>query len=233
MLFLRLKFPLIGKLLEWSWLIALLSACQGECPDNEIVGEARLTATTKQVVAFTEEKTLTYINATGDQLRLTRYDGDESDNDLVFTTIVQTCQEGWLDQSSIGLYTERVVALYESEVASIYLDAGIRSIVQPNPYDTVLVDLLDVSISNRRTGNRSSSIGVPTSLRNNTLDPSVLDSALVLLTSYRLIADTVLSGTPLTNAYYTLDTINGGEVFITAEQGVAAFRIDSTLWLRE
>ena len=94
MLFFHSKYPLIGKLLGLSWLIALLSACQSECPDNEFIGEARLTTATKQIISFTDEKLLTYTNAAGEQLRLKRYDGDESNDDRVFTTIVQTCRGG-------------------------------------------------------------------------------------------------------------------------------------------
>ena len=190
-----------------------------------------LLTVTKQIVAFTDG-TATYRNATGDQLRLSSFGRNPYDDTLRFVSIAQTCESGWFDHSSIGFYAPSIQATYENDSISITLDADIRAVEQPNPYDTVLVDLLSVSIYNKTINRVESYFRIPVSLRNNDLGILNPDS-LFWITPYRLVPDTTLLGVSLTNAHYARNEFNGGEVFITAEQGLAAFQIDSVLWVQD
>ena len=219
----------LGKLIGYCGL-ALLSACR-ECPEDEIIGDAYLTTATKQIVAFTDG-TATYRNAADNQMRLTSSGRNPNGDTLRFVSIVQTCESGWFDHSSIGFYAPSTQTTYENNSIGITLEADIRAVVQPNPYDTVLVDLLSVGIINKNTDRVENYFSVPVSLRGNIIEPSALDT-LYWVTPYRLMPDTTLLGVPLTNAFYAKDKFNGGEVFITAEQGLAAFQIDSVLWVRD
>ena len=219
-----------GKLIGYWGLIALLSACR-ECPEDEIIGDAYLTTATKQVVAFTDGAA-TYRNATGDQLRLSSFGRNPYDDTLRFVSIAQTCESSWLDYSSIGFYAPSIQATYENDSIGITLDADIRAVEQPNPHDTVLVDLLSVSIYNKTINRVESYFSVPVSLRGNIIASSALDT-LYWITPYRLVPDTTLLGVPLTDAYYAQDERTANEVFITIEQGLAAFQIDSVLWVQD
>ncbi len=219
----------LGKLIGCWGLVALLSACR-ECPPDEIIGDAYLTSATKRIVFFTDE-TVTYRNATGGQMRL-RPGRNLMNDTLRFVPIASTCESGWFDQSSIGLYAPSSRATYGNDSIRIILEANIGGIEQPNPYDTVLVDVLSVEIDNRNTEGEVNYLNIPVSLRNNDLEIQDLDT-LFWITSYRLVPDTTLLGVPLTSAYYVRDEFNGGEVFITAEQGLAAFQIDSVLWVQD
>ena len=220
----------LGKLIGCWGLLALLSACR-ECPEDEIIGDAYLTTVTKEIVAFTDGAA-TYRNATGDQLRLSSFGRNPNGETLRFVPIAQTCESGWLDHSSIGFYAPSIQATYENDSIDITLEADVRAVEQPNPYDTVLVDLLSVSIYNKTINRVESYFSVPVSLRGNIIESSALDT-LYWITPYRLVPDTTLLGVPLTNAYFAKNEFNGGEVFITAERGLAAFQIDSVLWVQD
>ena len=220
----------LGKLTTYCGLIALLSACR-ECPEDEIIGDAYLTTVTKEIVASTDG-TATYRNAAGDQMRLESFTRNPNDDTLRFVQIASTCENGWFDHSSIGFYAPSIQATYGNNSISITLEADIRAVVQPNPYDTVLVDVLSVTLNDKLSSEQRSYFRIPVSLRNN--DLGILDpDSLFWITPYRLVPDTTLLGVSLTNAYYARDEFNGGEVFITAEQGLAAFQIDSVLWVQD
>jgi hypothetical protein len=220
----------LGKLIGYWGLVALLSACR-ECPPDEIIGDAYLTTVTKEIVAFTDG-TATYRNAAGDQLRLERFTRNPHDDTLRFVTIASPCESGWFNSSSIGFYAPSIRATYGDDGVSITLEGSIVGIEQPNPYDTVLVDVLSITFNDKLSNQRKGSFRVPVSLRNN--DLGVLNpDTFFWITPYRLVPDTTLLGAPLTNAYYAQDDFNGGEVFITAEQGLAAFQIDSVLWVQD
>ena len=219
----------LGKLIGCWGLLALLSACR-ECPPDEIIGDAYLTSATKRIVFFTDE-TVTYRNATGGQMRL-RPGRNLMNDTLRFVPIASTCESGWFDQSSIGLYAPSSRATYGNDSIRIILEANIGGIEQPNPYDTVLVDVLSVNFFNRATNRSAGYFSIPVSLRNN--DLGILNSdSFFWITPYRLLPDTTLLGVPLTNAYFAKNEFNGGEVFITAERGLAAFQIDSVLWVQD
>lgn len=225
------RIPCFAQLGRGAVLL-LFGACS-ECPDDEVIGEAHFTAATQRIVAFTEEEVLTYSNASGEQLRLQKYKGDtKSDDELIYTPIANTCDESWLDKSHIVLYTEYQNVLYQSDQINISVRASIRNIEQPDPYDTVFVDVLSVSINERITGERGPQAILPISSRNHAIDPLTLDSS-IHATSYRTLADTVLLGVSLTDAFYLPDEFGDGEIFITPSQGVAAFRVSEELWVRD
>ena len=221
----------LGKLIGCWGLVVLLSACR-ECPEDEIIGDAYLTTATKEIVAFTDDGTATYRNATGGQMRLRSFNPNPNDDTLRFVSIVETCGNGWFDHSSIGFYAPSIRATYGNDSISITLEAGIEGIEQPNPYDTVLVDVLSVTLNDKLSSEQRSYFRIPVSLRNN--DLGILDpDSLFWITPYRLVPDTTLLGMSLTNAYYARNEFNSSEVFITTEQGLVAFQIDSVLWVQD
>ncbi len=220
----------LSKLIGCWGLLALLSACR-ECPEDEIIGDAYLTTVTKQIVAFTDGAA-TYRNATGSRISLSSSGRNPNGDTLRFVSIASTCESGWFDHSSIGFYAPSIRATYGNDSIDITLEGSIKGIEQPNPYDTVLIDVLSVEIDNRNTEGKVRYLNIPVSQRNN--DLGILDpDSLFWITPYRLVPDTTLLGVSLTNAYYARNEFNGGEVFITAERGLAAFQIDSVLWVQD
>ena len=220
-----------SNFIVWIWgMVSICSACQRDCAPNEVIGETSLMQTTRELLSFTEEKTLSYRDSAGNRIQLTRYESDIPVDDQVSTYLALTCDEAWIDKTYIVLTTQRINTSYENADINLYLDAGVRFIEQPNPYDTVLYDELHVAVNYRNQ--RGSSTRLPLSLRGNTIPDTVLQEA-SFITPFQVIADTTLLNQSLQEVYYTRQEETDSELFVTQTQGIAAFRVNNTLWVRQ
>ena len=217
-------------LLSIGWLLVICSACQRDCAPNEVIGETSLMQTSRQLLSFTEERVLSYRDSAGNRIQLTRYESGSPIDDQVPTYLALTCDEAWIDKTYIVLTTQRVNTSYENADINLYLDASVRFIEQPNPYDTLLYDELHVGVNYRNQPGVSARF--PLSLRGNTIPDTVLQEA-SFITPFQVIADTTLLNQSLQEVYYTRQEETGSELFVTQTQGIAAFRVNNTLWVRQ
>lgn len=220
-----------GSFIVWIWtMVSILSACQRDCGPNEVIGETSLTQTTRQLLSFTEERVLSYRDSAGNRIQLTRYESGSPIDDQVPTYLALTCDETWIDKTYIVLTTQRINTSYENADINLYLDASVRFIEQPNPYDTLLYDELHMGVNYRNQPGVSARF--PLSLRGNTIPDTVLQEA-SFITPFQVISDTTLLNQSLQEVYYTRQEETGNELFINQTQGIAAFRVNNTLWVRQ
>ena len=226
-----------NQLFAVSITIALFSAhCARPCPKDIELGTLTLDSNSRSFLPVSQEvQTMQFTNAAGAALSFSSTNKGVSDTEVPVETL---CQRGdYLDKTAqVSKYITSTKRWSYATAANDYtldIQLDIENLgAYGSPNDTVFIEKFVTWGQKIATPARVGTMSILTSERGNTA--KISDTQRQNYTKFQFVADTVLNGRTITNAYITPKDGNQSLfIFYTKANGIEAFTTDTEVWLRQ